>query len=642
MIVLPILLYPLLMIGLTRVTSSRVAALSSRTHEIAIEGAGEDLARFLHGYKGETPDDGEAPTRAWFELIRTDATEAIESGYAAAGVRVDNDFEDDLEAKRTATLTIVYDNTEERSVAAAGAISKALDAYRDSLLEKRLADPSHLKPFIRERQELSGVGAVSVFASKVLGLLVVLMTLTACFYPAVDLAAGEKERGTLETLLVSPVDRSQLVLGKYLAVVTVAIGAAVLNLAAMALTFSQLALALPGANGSQGMQIGAGQIGAMLLLLVPLCALFGAGALALSAFARSYKEGLHYLTPLAALVTPLAVVASLPAIDLDVGLALVPVTGTVLLFRDLLLGHADLGLGAISFASTALFAALLLSLCVRFFQREEVLFRPVGIGGLRSLRDEARRRGHPTAGEAFLLFTVALSLLWFVIPLFATSMIGSTIALQLLVILAPVVVYAAVMGYRRREVFPLARASGRTWTATALFVLAGFAIAARAAAWLVNVDPEEAQALEKMFQPFLELPFVAQLALIALLPAICEETFFRGFVLRGLRTEFSPWLAAAIGGLMFGAMHLSLAKMPGTTLLGLLFGIVVIRSGSILPVMVGHFVHNALALLVGDLGLENWIEEQPVGSAIVAFVGGGIAIAVGLRLLPRTPAPDAG
>ena len=623
MIVLPILLYPLLMIGLTRVTAERQRALSTLPHRVAIEGAAAELAAFLRSWR---PESGEG-----LEVRRVpDLETALRDGDIAVGVRVGDDFEEAIAAKRPTSLELLFDNTEERSLTARARLRAALADYGEQLLERRLESPEHLRPFASVEVETSGVGTVSVFASKVLGLIVVLMTLTACFYPAVDLAAGEKERGTLETLLVSPVNRSELVIGKYLAVVTVAIGAATLNLVAMALTFSQLFLGVPGAVATAGTAIGPGQVAAMLVLLVPLCALFGAAALALSTFARSYKEGLHYLTPLAALVTPLAIVAALPAIQLDPGLAMVPVTGTVLLFRDLLLGRADLALGAISFASTAFVAALFLSLCVRFFRREEVLFRRVGIGGLRALRDEARRRGHPTAGEAFLLFVIALALIWFVAPRFATS-VGLILALQLAVILLPVAAYVAAFGFRIAEVFPTARTGPRPWIAALLFAAAGFAMALRAKGWLMK--PDDLERLRPALESLLALPLVAQLALLALLPAVCEETFFRGFVLRGLRTELRPLAAALVGGLLFGAMHLSLAKLPGTTLVGFLLGVVVVRSGSILPAILAHFVHNALAIVPVGAAMERWVVEWPVGSAVVAFGAGVVAIGVGFRLL---------
>ena len=162
-------------------------------------------------------------------------------------------------------------------------------------------------------------------------------------YPlcALALALSQLSHGAPLLPVVAPQANSkQLVIGKYLTILTIALAAAILNLVAMGLTFSRLAGSLPGA-GPDTFSVDLGGISAMLALLLPLGALFSAASLALSAFARTYKEGMHYLTPLAVVVTPLAMVASLPDVRLDAGLALVPVTGSILLFRDILLGkHA--------------------------------------------------------------------------------------------------------------------------------------------------------------------------------------------------------------------------------------------------------------------------------------------------------------
>ncbi len=339
MIVLPILLYPLLMLGVTSVASKRVKGLAERRHPVAVEGASVVLARHLAGTAGLTV------------VTTPDALAAVREGRAAVGVRVPDGLDADLEAGRPSRLEIVFSNVDERSLAARGALRQALKELRDSVLERRLGDPELLHPFETEETDVSGVSGASAAIARILGLFLVLMMLTASFYPAIDLGAGEKERGTLETLLVAPVGRAELVLGKYLTILTVSLSAAVLNLAAMGLTFSRLAGILPGA-GPETFRVDAGGIAAMLLLLLPLGALFSAASLALSAFARTYKEGMHYLTPLAVVVTPLAMVASLPDVRLDVGLALLPVTGSILLFRDLLLGQGDLFLGLLAFGSS--------------------------------------------------------------------------------------------------------------------------------------------------------------------------------------------------------------------------------------------------------------------------------------------------
>lgn len=81
----------------------------------------------------------------------------------------------------------------------------------------------------------------------------------------------------------------------------------------------------------------------------------------------------------------------------------------------------------------------------------------------------------------------------------------------------------------------------------------------------------------------------------ALLPAICEELSFRGYVLGALR-PLGPTAAVLLTGLLFGALHLSLVRLVPLTLLGMLWALAVQRSGSILPGMIMHLFNNGIAL----------------------------------------------
>src|SRR5262249_25750770 len=153
-----------------------------------------------------------------------------------------------------------------------------------------------------------------------------LWALTGAFYPAIDLCAGEKERGTLETLLSSPAERLEIVWGKLLTVMVFSIATAVLNLTSMAVTGSFILSQLP--------NFGPPPFAAfawLLVALVPMAALFSALCLALAAFARSSKEGQYYLMPLVLITMPLTVLPMAPGVELNLGTAIIPVTGVVVL-----------------------------------------------------------------------------------------------------------------------------------------------------------------------------------------------------------------------------------------------------------------------------------------------------------------------
>ena len=182
-----------------------------------------------------------------------------------------------------------------------------------------------------------------------------MMSLTGAFYPAIDLCAGEKERGTMETLLISPASRAEIVMGKFLTVVLASMMTALLNLVSMGLTAMQLAGQV-GGDGPARARAGRGGHGAppslasavwMVLLLIPLSVFFSAVCLALAVLARSMKEGQYYMTPLYLICLPLIFLTLAPGIELNLFYSLVPITGVSLLLRALILGDYDVGLAVL-------------------------------------------------------------------------------------------------------------------------------------------------------------------------------------------------------------------------------------------------------------------------------------------------------
>lgn len=203
-----------------------------------------------------------------------------------------------------------------------------------------------------------------------------LLCLQGAMFPASDMAAGEKERGTLETLLLVPLSRQQIVLGKFFTVALAGIVAALVTVFSMALW---------GIIIGQGMAITfiqdfMGKIGAveyllMFLMLIPVAAIFAALLLSLSIYARSYKEAQSYMGSLVFLVILPIVISTLPGVDLTSVWAWVPLTNVALAIKELIKGTMDyLALLAI-FMSTAAIAGGLLAFCVYWFKQEKVLFR---------------------------------------------------------------------------------------------------------------------------------------------------------------------------------------------------------------------------------------------------------------------------
>ncbi len=203
-----------------------------------------------------------------------------------------------------------------------------------------------------------------------------ILCLQGAMFPATDLGAGEKERGTLETLLISPTERYKLVLGKFFTVAFAGLTAALITVSSMAIW---------GLILSQGMaiefvvnfmsSIGAIDFVLMFLMLVPVVAIFASVLLSLSIYARSFKEAQSYMGTLVILVIIPIILAALPGVELKGGWAWVPLTNVALAIKELIKGTMDYFQLFAIFGSTAIIAAALIAFCIYWFNKEKVLFR---------------------------------------------------------------------------------------------------------------------------------------------------------------------------------------------------------------------------------------------------------------------------
>lgn len=215
---------------------------------------------------------------------------------------------------------------------------------------------------------------------KAIPFLLVMWMLTGAIYPAIDMTAGEKERGTMETLLISPAERTEIVAGKFVATTFFAFGTAMWNVLLMVIAVAVAPLLAPSLSGLVSLS----GLAACVVAAVPLAMLFAALALSLGIFARSTKEGNYYMVPLFFVVLPLAYWSMTPGIELNGFTRWVPMANA-LLFQQRLMSvrpdpfpwqHAPAVFGTLMLCvALALFAA------IAQFHREGVLFRESQGGG---------------------------------------------------------------------------------------------------------------------------------------------------------------------------------------------------------------------------------------------------------------------
>ena len=206
--------------------------------------------------------------------------------------------------------------------------------------------------------------------------LLIPLVLMGATYPAIDLGAGEKERGTLETLLLTPITRTELVLGKFITLLTTSIASTAITVVSMgcwvavALAFADLDFIKTAFS-----TLAVTDLLMIFVLLLPLAAIFSSLALAISIYARTFKEAQNYLAPLNMGVFFPIIISIMPNMELTAKTAFIPVTNVALAIKDIIKGTVDYTFVGLIFLATALIAGALLAFCVKWFNREDVLFR---------------------------------------------------------------------------------------------------------------------------------------------------------------------------------------------------------------------------------------------------------------------------
>jgi len=374
-LLVPLLIFPLLTAGLGAAISALVGRAKEEIPSIMILGA--DNAPGLVSELRDSKNIKVIPMQAnWKDQI-------INKEIRAA-VEIPAGFQDDLQNQKPVTLLIHNYNGDLKSSIATGDVREALVKYRDEIVHQTLTarniPDAALKPFDVKENNVAPLEKVGGAAfGGVIGYMVILLCLTGSMYPAMDLTAGEKERGTMETILSSPISRVDLVFGKFFLVLTAALVTAALSVTSMGVSFYVLerlhAFDKAGEDAAQlQLQVHWTTVLSIFIMVLPVAVLFAAGLMTVALFAKSYKEAQSYIGPLMFVVIIPAVCAMLP-IDLDAKLAMIPILNASLLCKELVTGTYHWNFIAIIFFSTCVYAGVALFLAVKMFQRESVLFR---------------------------------------------------------------------------------------------------------------------------------------------------------------------------------------------------------------------------------------------------------------------------
>ena len=314
-------------------------------------------------------------------------------------------------------------------------------------------------------------------------------------------------------------------------------------------------------------------------------------------FAKSFKEANNYITPVMLIVMFASMAGMVPSVQLDYKTALIPIVNVSLLMKQVMAQQMNLVLAGITILVNLCCSVLIIWILAKMYDSENVLFND----GFQSFkvfekRSEIKKGTMPNMGDMILSVVVLLLLILYVgTAVSARSAMGGTAVNQLLILAVPLFV----TWYMKADMKTLFSVQAPKWKCIPgglLLYVGSYCLVLVSTVLLTQIFPQSTQNVNQAFGVLLEKPFALVLLVMALMPAVGEEIFFRGFLYGGLKHKYGVVWGILISSFIFGAFHMSLVKLIPTGILGACFAYIAYRSGSIFIGMFLHFVNNAVSM----------------------------------------------
>lgn len=634
MVVMPVILYPLLFLVIMQVMTMITTTQQESTYYIAYD---------------EVEDAQRTALNEWI------AGDEDELEYIIQEVESDNpekDLEEEtIDAYLTATVTdsqIIYEihylSAITDSMTVADMLEEEITSYGIQMAEKNaIAQGMNVQKvlypvtseFVDRSSNESSMGSI---LGSIIPFLMITSILTSSVYPAIDTTAGEKERGTLETLITLPVGNMELITSKFLSAATLAIVSVFVNVLSMGGIAVYLYATISAlSEGAETFRIES-FVPAILISIICIIAFalfISAVVMCICAFAKSFKEANNYVTPLTLIVILTSYIGFIPSIELSTKTALIPVVNICLLMKNLLVFKYDFMLIAIVLLSNIIYAFIAVWFLARVYNSESILFGESASGiKLFERRKNIKKGSLPTIQESLLILVVALLLMVYLGGIMSLSHpVMGVIVPQFFIGVLPVLACIYIKG-NAREIFGLKLPKGKDILGAICLYLGVGSLTLLVSALISIIFPENSQDLNAEYMTILDgIPFVPALLLIALTPAVCEELLFRGYMLTAFKQKMSLPKAIFFVSVLFGISHMSLTKLIPTAILGVALAYAMYKTGSIAASSLIHFLNNGLAVWVLYYG------EQ------VAFLNDeqmGVPLMIGLLVLSVIFIPTGG
>lgn len=648
MIILPLLLYPILMVGASSIMSMSINKMEQTTVNIAFNNNPSDnLINILN----KTNEYDEAKVN----IIKVDDyKEALDNETLDAYVEINEN--NDIQSYK-----IYTNSSKNNSYTAEKRIKEALDKYKEEIVEMNLAQEGldaqkTLEPItcetldIAKNEEIAGN-----ILGQILPFILIIGVLLGSIYPAIDVMAGEKERGTLETLFTLPISNLELVMGKYMAVSFCAVVTAFLNIISILISIGFMTLTAGIANEMGMPKFDFTQMifpGIITMICIGLFAMVvSAISMCVCSLAKSFKDAQNYITPVMLIIMIPSYVSMIPNIELDGFTSTIPVVNISLLIKSVLSFKFDLNLIAIVFVSNFAFMILSVLLLSKMFNSEEILFGNNRSFSFLEKRSNIKKGTMPTISDGAILYAVGLVLLIYVGSLVQLKFKMAGLAITQVMIICLPLLFAYYIKTDFKKTFSLRKINLKQILGGILIWMGGFVLINLITQITLYLFPQNMEVAEALTDAIIiKDNLVLNLAIVALMPAICEEIFFRGFIFTSFKGKSSSKIAIITSGILFGFMHMDFLRIIPTSILGIIFAYTVYKSESIFIAMILHFINNSIAVLVSHypnselVKMSSFIEldfkNLNIGKFIILICISTVFIIIGMRLFKNKSAKE--
>lgn len=627
MLVVPIILYPLIFVVVMQVMAAISSSMEEQNYKIAIEA--EDDGAFLQRLmaKDEKSRDESAVNKEGSQesadtvADHDENADGSETTYIITMVDPESidDYERALEAEELDVYVrgtmqngklqydVYYISSVTNSNYAMNIVMDVFDEYQDELTKSKIEEAGldiHeiLEPVLYENKDTaSREQSLGSIMGSILPFMLVISLLMGTMYPAIDTTAGERERGTLETILTLPVTNRQLIVSKFLTVALIGMISALLNIISMGgiavYMYKIFGMQTDAADIDMARFYPAILVGILAILAFSL--FISAVTMCVTSFAKSYKEANNYITPLMLVVLFTGYIGFIPNIELTRTMAMVPVANICLLIKNILVFKIDYMIIAVVLISNIAYAVFAILFLSKIYDSESILFSD-GKGGMQLFERRAnlQKGGVPTVSDVW--FVVALTI---VLVLYAGGILQLKFGLagvfgtQMILLFVPL----AVVLYTKKDVrltYGFQKIRVRSFLGAFFVILGMIPINIVVSYILSSLFPAGVESVETMFSTIMGGNVASVLFVTAVTPAVCEEMLFRGFIYHSMKARYRVSVAIGITAVLFGIYHMSLIRFIPTALAGLIFCCVVYKTGSIYSSMMMHFINNAFNVLV--------------------------------------------